>query len=98
MSDAEDSGSDSELDKPRVDDAERDEPRRQSLSPRPTLKRRADGSLDKFGWKKPRGYASPVTYAHLRPIDDCLEKGLKCTLRSSLSLLKMNASAEWRGG
>ncbi len=42
-----------------------------------TPKRRADGSLDKFGWKKARGYAAPEKYAHLRPITDCLAPDLK---------------------
>ncbi|KLT45360.1 DNA glycosylase, partial [Cutaneotrichosporon oleaginosum] len=47
-----------------------------AISPR-TPKRRPDGSLDKFGWKKARGYASPEKYAHLQPIGDCLAPELK---------------------
>lgn len=52
------------------------EPRRLAIP-----KRRADGTLRKYGWKKPRAYASPEIYAHLRPVEDCMEVGLKCELR-----------------
>lgn len=54
------------------------EPQRTSPLRKGTQKRRADGSLDKLGWKKARKYAAPETYAHLRPVEDCLEVGLKC--------------------
>lgn len=45
-------------------------------TPSKTLKRRDDGSLDKFGWKKPRRFAEPEKYAHLAPLVDCLEMNL----------------------
>ncbi|BEJ15748.1 hypothetical protein CspHIS471_0503530 [Cutaneotrichosporon sp. HIS471] len=40
-------------------------------------KRRADGSIDKFGWKKSRRYAHPDKYAHFIPTMDKLVPDLK---------------------
>lgn len=45
-------------------------------TPTRSRRRRDDGSLEDFGWKKPRRFASPSRYAHLPALSDALRPGL----------------------
>lgn len=46
-------------------------------------KRRGDGTLEKFGWKRPRGFADPEKYAHLPLVQDCMLPELDCKVCES---------------